>query len=479
MLKHITFLVAAFLFTLSVNCQTEDWSNNHDLEQASYILSDIEGNAGPFAKQSFVLKSDETATQQLDSVIYYSYDESNEEWNKKNLKFSIFYDKNFNDTLIQQSRWDESTDNWLTLVEEIKDYNENKQLLNREFYIISKSGNRTEYTYNDNDNLVQVAESFLDAGEWRYKTKNVYSYNSENVLQADTLYQRFTISGTPVWHKTEITTFYYNIEGDLMADTTLARYWIKEHSFGDWELFGNTVIDKMVSENTKETIIERWNSESNAFRPLKKEQTIFHNEDKDISAHINFEWNKELHEWDTTNMTSFSYGDDDFVIDYERCNWGDSPTKVLEVPNYDYTITNNELLRPAAASTATPGIAFHHKINSKQSFGSDISTNETQQFSEAKFYYSAVERDSQTSVDNTPDITLGLYPNPASEFIAINYPGSYHEAWLELFDVNGKKILRKAVNKSENINISNLKGGFYIYSIWVDEQKTTGKLLVE
>ncbi|WP_159519942.1 T9SS type A sorting domain-containing protein [Sunxiuqinia indica] len=477
--KYFSFLTIGILTALSVSSQSVDWYTKLEILQRTNHIGNNPVGGNSIADNFLLTEATQNEIQRLDSIIYYSYDESSEEWDINNFKISIFYDKHFSDTLIRQSRWDETTDSWLTLVEEIKKYNENRQLLNREFYIISRSGNRTEYTYNNDNDLIEVTESYLDAGEWRYKTRNVYSYNSENVLHADTLYQRFTISGTPVWHKTGITTFYYNTEGALMADTTVARYWIREHSFSEWELFGNTVIDNVVNKNTSETIIERWNRESNTFIPFKKEQTLFVDEHEDISASIDFKWNKELQLWDTTQMISYLYGNDDLIINYEKRTWGESPTKVFEVLDYDYTITNKELLLPISAINSTPAIAFHHKINSKQSFRNSLSTNEPQQFRETVFYYSAIESDLPTSLNNISNISAEIYPNPASQFIAINFPDSYHKVWLELFDLYGTKILSKAVNKSEKINISNLNCGLYIYSIWVDEQKTVGKLIIK
>lgn len=264
-----------------------------------------------------------------------------------------------------------------------------------------------------------------------------------------------------------------------MADTTVVKYWIREQSFSDWELFGNTAIENLENENASETIVERWDSESNTFRPLTKEQTFYHNEDKDISDRIDFNWNKELQIWDTTQMISYLYGEEAFITRYEKRTWGESPTRVLEVLDSDYTIAHPELLLPTSAISAIPADAFQHKVNSKQSFRYGSSTNELQQFRETKFYYSNVERVLSASVDNTSNVSIALYPNPASAFIIVNFPHSYHEASFEVFDLNGKKLLYKTVTNREKINVSNLNHGLYIYSVSIDDRKTIGKLLIK
>jgi hypothetical protein len=479
MIKKFCFFVVGIFIILSVNSQTVDWPTNSGLQQPIYSLSDIEGVPNTFDNQTSVLNTSQTATQQLDSIIYFLYDDTNDEWSLRSYRLSIFYDKDFIDTLILQSTWDETTNSWKDRAKTIMQYNDNQQILSREFHLISRSGSLMKYSYNDNNDLIEITESYLSSGEWRFKTKNVYSYNSENVLQADTLYHRFTFSGTPVWRKISITNYYYTTEGSLSADTTYARSWISEDNFGDWELFGNTDIDKEVNENTIETIFERWYSELNAFRPYKKECTLYYNEDKDISARINFEWNTELDVWDTTNMIQYFYSDDNFIISYEKRKWGESPYKSIDVFDFDYTIANNEILLPTSALDANPKILFHHKINSKQSLRYDLSMNETQQFRETKYYYSAIEGTSSIALDNISNVTVELYPNPASEYITINLSETYYNSLFELFDINGNKILFKAVNESERINISNLKSGLYIYGIWDGKQRKHGKLLIK
>ncbi len=72
-----------------------------------------------------------------------------------------------------------------------------------------------------------------------------------------------------------------------------------------------------------------------------------------------------------------------------------------------------------------------------------------------------------------------VYPNPASEYIIINFPVSYQKAMFELFDVNGREVLSKSVNKDERVNVSQLKGGLYVYRFEVDSRMFVGKLLVK
>ncbi|MCF6184364.1 MAG: T9SS type A sorting domain-containing protein, partial [Bacteroidales bacterium] len=66
-----------------------------------------------------------------------------------------------------------------------------------------------------------------------------------------------------------------------------------------------------------------------------------------------------------------------------------------------------------------------------------------------------------SNIDNIPENTVKIYPNPASDFIIINQKNNFD---VFIYDINGKLILQQ--NNSKNrINISNLESGFYVVSV--------------
>lgn len=461
MSKQITFFTMVVLVSFSVNGQGLNWSEISEIQQAP------KSNTSP------------AATQRLDSIIYYGYDEESDEWSRKRFKVSLFFDHFSNDTLILQSTWDVTTDSWLHRAKEIKKYDENNRLVCREFHLIARSATRTQYRYNENGDLIEMTESYFKSGEWRYKKRNAYSYNSERLLQADTLYHRYSSLGESDWRQIGITDFYYTTEGCQLADTTYVRPWISDGIYGDWEFFSRTTHEYRVVENLAETTFFRWDKGLKMFRPYSKEQMIYHNDDLDVDTQIDFRWNTTNHAWDTTEMKHYAYNNDDFIMSYKKQTWGDNPTKVLELLDYDYSVNKDELLLPTSALDANPPIAFHHKIIRKESIRFNSGKNETQKFRETKYYYSPINKDIPVALNNDHQVAVMVYPNPATEFITIHFPISYQKAVFELFDVHGNGILFKDVNKDERVDVSQLKVGLYVYRIMVDARMFVGKLLVK
>ncbi len=78
-----------------------------------------------------------------------------------------------------------------------------------------------------------------------------------------------------------------------------------------------------------------------------------------------------------------------------------------------------------------------------------------------------------------------IYPNPADNFVNINYdmPVEVHEASVKIVNILGSVVKEERINHRSNtmrMNISDLKGGIYFYSIFVNgEMHSTKKLLVK
>lgn len=76
---------------------------------------------------------------------------------------------------------------------------------------------------------------------------------------------------------------------------------------------------------------------------------------------------------------------------------------------------------------------------------------------------------------------LSIYPNPASEQVTISLPETGNKGYtLALFDLNGNRILTRAIGSTENgytLNIRSLASGAYILSVFNDEHVYTGKVI--
>jgi len=75
---------------------------------------------------------------------------------------------------------------------------------------------------------------------------------------------------------------------------------------------------------------------------------------------------------------------------------------------------------------------------------------------------------------------LWIYPNPTKGIVRIEFPMLDSEAFIRVYDANGKAIIQKAVKEpSSEINLSGEPSGIYILSIRIGSNKKEWKVIKE
>lgn len=69
---------------------------------------------------------------------------------------------------------------------------------------------------------------------------------------------------------------------------------------------------------------------------------------------------------------------------------------------------------------------------------------------------------------------LPIYPNPSSDVFTVSYPSHYVDGDMQVYNLNGKKILNSTLTKT--IDLSGFGNGIYYYRISFDGQLYTGIL---
>ncbi|MGB6037988.1 MAG: T9SS type A sorting domain-containing protein [Cryomorphaceae bacterium] len=129
-----------------------------------------------------------------------------------------------------------------------------------------------------------------------------------------------------------------------------------------------------------------------------------------------------------------------------------------------------------------------------ESFGNDVGpagwTYEYQFNNAGTFNYNCILHSQMVGevivagVNSTSDKESGVlsaYPTPAEDFVTIggleNYPG---QSQLIVFDITGKKALETIVSANEQIAVSSLKAGIYLFNLTTEsDQRFTGKMLIK
>jgi hypothetical protein len=77
---------------------------------------------------------------------------------------------------------------------------------------------------------------------------------------------------------------------------------------------------------------------------------------------------------------------------------------------------------------------------------------------------------------------ISVFPNPASERMAISFPPLTEEAQIQILDIYGKTISDQVLLKNQTQFIwdcADRSAGFYFYQITIGGNKTSGKLMVK
>jgi len=101
------------------------------------------------------------------------------------------------------------------------------------------------------------------------------------------------------------------------------------------------------------------------------------------------------------------------------------------------------------------------------------------------FNYPITTNDAQTTflaslsiVENTENINLNIYPNPAKDKFTISAKSKIHQ--IEIFDMTGKLIKISTVNDNESVqDINYLSNGVYLMKVKTDDGNITARLVKE
>lgn len=71
-----------------------------------------------------------------------------------------------------------------------------------------------------------------------------------------------------------------------------------------------------------------------------------------------------------------------------------------------------------------------------------------------------------------------VYPNPAQDYILIDFPLPYKDLNYAFYDITGKLVMSGSVNEN-TVNISKLNNGAYILKVNIDGRKLEKKIVKE
>jgi hypothetical protein len=89
---------------------------------------------------------------------------------------------------------------------------------------------------------------------------------------------------------------------------------------------------------------------------------------------------------------------------------------------------------------------------------------------------SAMKYNETFSVNTFEDYNFSMYPNPSNGVVNFTANESFS---VEMFDINGRKVLQQDINLTDELNLSHLTSGVYLVKVNIDGINKTEKLILK
>ncbi len=462
----ITILSVLFLLTISTFAQREAKSNSSKGLFFKHQKMSKENHTSPFEITDLnkQLQAIASSKQALDSLVW---SEEAKEPNALVNTYKSIYSYNDKGKLIVEDDFSYDGETWTHEAKDEIEYYESGYLKGNIFSYLGEGSNeltnyyKIEYFY-DADWLLSESKSYNwnDAkGEWIETLQSLFTYNDNNeVEKTEIYYWEESLKGWVLFFKYDYT---YN-EGNLVEQ--ISSSWNQTDWTPNWK-------DTYTYENNKVTleVNAEWEQDLSEWKDLSKTENTYNAENKMLTS-IGSNYMEST--WTPMWKDTYTYGSNG---DLELMEWFDWAAGVWEIKGKEEVIYNgeftfNDLILPFYGDDEE--LYFNHMAVELTDYMYE--SNEWIIDEKGNFYYS--EKELNAIIEHN-GIEYTIYPNPTSHYITFDIRGNSTQFTLELFDIQGRKLLSKEIINKEEVNIENLTSGMYFYTLVLDGEKITGKIL--
>ena len=391
-------------------------------------------------QRSLEYKNSLVLFQQMDSYLYEIYDAAVSQWINDS-KDEFTYDSYGNNTSDIYSSWNPDTELW------------------------EKNG-KQEFTFSNGTLTEQVYFQWNpDATIWDPFAKWNYNYDgSGNMTLAYTYY--FDGSDWILASKDERT---YNPAGNIL--TQISSYW--DESGSEWFYSSKTENSYNGNGSLLVSTSFMWDFFSEDWENSYKDEYAYNGSGQQISD-ISSSWDTGTSQWVNDYKNEFSYdGNMNLVMVLEQewngAQWVNSFKTDLA---YNNAYTGSELILPWIFGENV-GLIMHmitgatgYEFNGSTFMLSDRST----------YNYSPVNI---TGIGENNISQAGIYPQPAKGQVTFTWATGNPTYQLGVYDINGRQILVKQIEKNSSVAVDQLAPGMYFYRLSGNNQPMlSGKLSV-
>lgn len=299
------------------------------------------------------------------------------------------------------------------------------------------------YLYNsNNDRVYEIRLKYdLFQEKWDTTTRITWKYNNKDLLQS--VQYEVLENG---WNTFSLDSSFYDSSGKLVKKIT---YWNDGNDLVPLELkeyvYKANLLDSYY-RLWRDTINNKWDS-------ISKDQYVY-NIPLKVDTLISYLYVNGTG-WENNTMDHIKYNGSNNVELEERYTWNKNLSK------YERSSKKTVSFYPDQSIN----IVLYETWNTNQEVYEDYS----------RTTYKYPIYNSTFDVENNVDIEL--FPNPASNYILINWNGPLTVTY-EIFTIEGKKITSGMINSQiERINVGNWKKGTYLFRLNWD--KSVHQIIIE
>lgn len=470
-MKKIYTLFIMSLLALTVIGQSEKTRNYHNPFNQNRIQSsenqkeyrpglDIVRSYANLEKQSAQLKSSRDTKMALDSITSDGED---------GVKSIFLYDDYGNNTLHTQYNWYPDMNEWIKYFESEFSYDNNNNITQDvSMFYDEESGmmvgyEKFEYVYDDNKNLTQQKTlRYVDStATWVNERLTENTYNADGELEESII----SIWAENQWAKYTKTEFTNNDEGVLIQSFSYIwendewKIWWKD----DYTYDGNGNLTLFV---ISQYFISEW------MEALKYEYT--YDTDGNMTSESESWYDLMESSWTKLFLTEYVFDNHGNLIELIDTDF-DWEEKSKGVFTYNNDYSRNDLLLPYLFVSDFPQL-FNHMIPETESFVWDDGSQQWISIGKSMLHYSEHTVSDITSNSITD---VQVYPNPASDYVYFELTDNSTSISLEVFDMQGRMVIDQEISGKQQVSVSHLDKGLYVYKMKNDGNLQSGKIMIE
>jgi len=352
------------------------------------------------------------------------------------------------------------------------------QVINEDWYAANESWvpvGKTEYSYDANDNLIQIIDFTWSVSSNQFiNSRKVDRTLDENGLETEALISSWL---TPPGEWVEVWKYEYDYTVNESLLLEIEYVWDEDAT--DWVLSWKA--EYTYNDDDKLSVTEEFNRDNQARLWTNSwKTTLFYDANGNVDQQLDSTYLEPSGPWQERGLAEYTYDDLYNPLTEIYSQWNATTTQLVLSSKYEYVYDNGTLLADLIVPPISWFVADYREqmVSKPQGYVSFEYNTETSSFD--PFY-----REGYLYNEHFPTQVYGfetsqiasIFPNPAREYITLEFEGEFHDVSLELFDVTGRRVLIKQVANGESLNLDGLPKGLYLYRISDKEQIQTGKLL--